>query len=140
MFSVVACFLGGRYWLDEIPRSRDLGDNYLQLLQGICVALGWDPSGPLLDRFDWPMHHNRQLDLGQQTARYGFEGFIRARLERYPVRGIVLLGETDGGWFDPEVFSGVELVTTVSAWRMLKQPELKITAWRDLKRLSQTLG
>ena len=137
MFSVAACFLAGHCWLDEIPRARELGDNYLQLLQGICYALGWDARAPVLERFDWPMHHNRQLDQGQATARHGFEGFIRARMERYPVRGVILLGDTEAGWLDPEVFSGLELLTTVSAWRMLKQPELKVEAWRDLKRLSR---
>jgi hypothetical protein len=135
IFSVSACYLGGRYWLDEVPRARELGDDYLVLLQGICIALDLDPGSAVLDRFDWPMHHNRQLDQGQEAARHGFEGFIRARLEQRQVSGIVLLGEPEGGWFDASVFSGLQMLTTVSAWRMLKQPELKNVAWRDLKSL-----
>jgi hypothetical protein len=140
MFSVMACYLGGRYWLDEVPRSREPGDDYQVLLQGICIALGWDPGKPVLERFDWPMHHNRQLDQGQEAARHGFEGFIRARLEQRPVSGIVLLGEPEGGWFDAAVFGGLQIVTTVSAWRMLRQPELKKVAWRDLKVARQLPG
>jgi hypothetical protein len=140
MFSVAACFLAGYCWLDEVPRARELGDDYLPLLQGVCTALGWKADAPMLERFNWPMHHNRQLDQGQETARHGFEGFIRARLERHPVCGIILLGEPEGGWLAPGLFSGLEVHTTVSAWRMLKHPQLKKDAWRDLKRLSKARG
>ena len=138
MFSVASCYLGGYLWLDEIPRSRDLGDNYPALLHALAVALGWDGGDAVVERFDWPMHYNQQLAQGPEAARHGFEGFVRARLERHPVRGVVLLGPMQAEWLDRGVFTGLELVATVSAWQMLKQPELKAQAWRDLKRLAST--
>lgn len=140
IFSVAASYLGGYYWLDEVPRSRDLGAGYQLLLRGMCFALGLEPGEAVFDRFNWPMHHNLQLDQGQEAARHGFEGFIRARLEQRPVSGVVLLGEPEGGWYDPAVFSSLQTVSTVSAWRMLKQPELKNVAWCDLQPLRQTQG
>jgi hypothetical protein len=137
VFSVSACFLGGWCWLDEIPRGWEVGNNYLQLLAAMCVALGLEADTPFLDRFDWPMHHTRQLDQGLESARHGFEGFIRARLERYQVGGIILMGEMQGGWLERDLFAPLQLVETVSAWHMLKQPQLKVQAWRDL---GQRLG
>jgi hypothetical protein len=83
------------------------------------------------------MGNSRQLDRGQEAARHGFEGFIRARLERYPVRGVILLGEVEAAWLERSVFGDIEWHATVSARDMLKQPELKVRAWRDLKPLAK---
>jgi hypothetical protein len=136
VFSVSACFLAGYCWLSEVPRARELGAEYGQLLQAICLALGWDARSPVLERFDWPMGNSRQLDQGPEAARHGFEGFIRARLERHPVRGVILLGEPESPWLDRSIFGDIEWHSTLSARDMLKQPELKIRAWRDLKPLA----
>ena len=62
----------------------------------------------------------------------------RVRLERFPVHGVVLLGDCEGGWLEPAVFADLDVVSTVSVRGMLRHPELKVQAWRDLKRLAAT--
>ena len=135
VFSVVAVQLGGCYWLDEIPPGRNLGQDYTQLLQAICFALGWSTGEPVLDQFNWPMARGGQLDQGVDSARGGFAGFLTGRLERIQPQRVILLGELDSSWFDPQLLSAHQVTSTVSAWKMLRQPELKHRAWLDLRAL-----
>ena len=141
VFSVLASRLGDWYWLDEIPRGRQQGPEYLLLLQSICAALGLPCADPQLERFDWPIAGARQPDTGERAARDGFIGFLCGRLERNPVHGLVLLGVGNESWLDragldslPEV---KKIVGTTSVWRMLRQAELKKQAWKDLQDLRQ---
>ena len=143
VFSVLACHLGGWYWLDEIPRGREPGPNYLRLLQSIGAALELPTAEPLLERFDWPIAPNPRLDTTEAAARDGFSGFLGGRLERNPVAGLVLLGVANEFWLDRDAlgsrFGIAQLVETVSAWKMLRQPELKKQAWKDLQGLRRHL-
>jgi len=133
VFSVAAVQVGGCYWLDEIPPGRSLGQDYTQLLQAICFALGWSTGAAVLEQFNWPMSRGGQLDQGVDSARGGFAGFLTGRLERIAPQRVILLGELDSTWFDPQLLSGYQVTSTVSAWKMLRQPELKHRAWLDLQ-------
>ncbi len=133
VFSVVAVDLGGCYWLDEIPPGRSLGPDYTQLLQAICLALGWNANRPVLEQFNWPLSRGGLLDQGIDSARAGFAGFLAGRLERIQPQRVVLLGEPDSSWFDHRLLSQHQVTRTVSAWKMLRQPELKRRAWLDLQ-------
>jgi hypothetical protein len=135
VFSVVAVQLGGCYWLDEIPPGRSLGQDYTQLLQAICFALGWSTGEAELEQFNWPMARGGKLDQGVDSARGGFAGFLTGRLERIQPQRVILLGELDSSWFDPQLLSAHQVTSTVSAWKMLRQPELKHRAWLDLRAL-----
>ena len=141
VFSVLASRLGGWYWLDEIPKGRQQGPEYLLLLQSICAALGLPYANPQLERFDWPIVGARQLDTTERAARDGFSGFLCGRLERNPVHGLVLLGVGNELWLDRVGLDSVpvvkKIVETTSAWRMLRQAELKKQAWKDLQELRQ---
>jgi hypothetical protein len=133
IFSVAAVTLAGMYWLDEIPPGRELGPDYTQLLQAICRALGLPDADPVAEQFAWPLHNSSQLAQGEEAARQGFSGFIGGRLERLRPSGVILLGDLDKTWFDPSILSELPVVTTVSAWQMLRQPTLKSRAWSDLQ-------
>ena len=137
LFSLAAVGLGGWYWLDEIPPGRDLGPEYLQLLQAIALALGMDVGQPVLEQFNWPLHTSSLLDRGEEAARGGLGGFLVSRFERYQPAGVILLGEMEQGWFDRELLTPHRIVATVSAWKMLRQPELKRQAWTDLQVLRE---
>ena len=137
VFSAALAFMGGWFWLGEVPRSRDLGDNYWQLLQAMCAALGLPAGESLVERFDWPMQQGAPLDPGREAARHSFEGFMRARTERCPARGVILLGAYESEWLNHEIFTGMEVIKTISAWDMLRHPGLKRTAWADLKHLRE---
>jgi hypothetical protein len=135
VFSVLATHLGGAYWLDEVPPGRSPGAEYLQLLQSICFALGWDTAAPALEQFNWPLARGGKLDRGVDAARAGFAGFLSGRLERLQPGRVVLLGEPDPSWYDPQLVTDYAVTRTVSAWKMLRTPELKRQAWLDLQTL-----
>jgi hypothetical protein len=133
VFSLAAVGLGGWYWLDEIPPGRDLGPEYLQLLQAIAAALGLDAGQPVFEQFNWPLRTGTRLDRDEQAARDGLGGFLVGRFERYQPAGVILLGEMEQGWFDRELLAPHRIVATVSAWKMLREPALKRQAWTDLQ-------
>ncbi len=135
IFSVAAANLGGWYWLDEIPAGRTLGPEYTQLLQAICFALGLATANPVVEQFNWPLNHSSHLDHSDEAARGGFGGFLMRRLEQFQPSGVVLLGNFDVAWFDRGLLEDLPVVTTVSAWQMLRQPALKARAWADLQAL-----
>jgi hypothetical protein len=137
VFSLAAVGLGGWYWLDEIPPGRDLGPEYLQLLQAIAAALGMEVGQPVFEQFNWPLHTGTRLDRGEQAARGGLAGFLVSRFERYQPAGVILLGEMEQGWFDRELLTPHRIVATVSAWKMLREPALKRQAWTDLQVLRE---
>jgi hypothetical protein len=132
---VIVTWVGGRYWLDEIPPGRVVPDDYPHLLLAICRALNWPTSAPLVEQFNWPPDRIRQIDRGEEVARHRFRGYMLGRLEQHNPQGVVLLGELDTSWFDPALFGGLPCVQTLSAWRMLRDPSLKARAWQDLKPL-----
>jgi hypothetical protein len=138
VFSLAAVGLGGWYWLDEIPPGRDLGHEYLQLLQAIAAALGMDAGQPVFEQFNWPLHTSTQLDRDEEAARGGLGGFLARRFERYQPTGVILLGEMEQGWFDRELLRSHRVVATVSAWKMLREPALKRQAWTDLQVLRES--
>lgn len=138
IFSAAVVFFGGWYWVDEIPRGRDTGAEYSQLLQAIAFALGWPAESANVERFDWPLPQFNRLDSGLEAARHSFEGFMRARMERQPPQGVVLLGSAGSEWLNLEIFAGLAQLHTVSAWQMLRQVESKAQAWQDLQPLRRS--
>lgn len=138
IFSAVVAFMGGWYWIDEVPRGRETGAEYSQLLQAIGHALNWPPAAASVERFDWPLQGASRLYPGLETARHSFEGFMRGRLERQPVQGVVLLGSAACEWLNLDMFVGLNQVRTVSAWSMLRQQANKAQAWQDLRSLRRS--
>lgn len=133
VFSVVAAEAGGWFWLDEIPAGREPGDDYAQLLLALCRALGLPASGAQVNRFNYPV--NARLAGGIEEARQALYGFLASRIADAEPVGVVLLGDFAEAWFDRACLEGRRLVQTVSAWQMLRRPELKPRAWADLQSL-----
>ena len=90
-FSLAAISCGGWLWLEEL--DSPLSAEQLQLVQAMAEALDMIPGNHdpgSVDRiparaaashFDWPMHTNQQLDLGQEAARASVAAFIQRKLE-----------------------------------------------------------
>lgn len=133
-FSMAAILAGGLLWLEELP-DRLLSVEQVQLVQGMARALGAGDEKPEVSRFDWPMHNNQQLDLGESAARAALAGFIGRRLEQQRCRGVVLLGEQCRQRVPLDQLGAATLVGTVSTAEMLAEPRRKKEAWRDLQPL-----
>lgn len=146
-FSLVAIVAGEWLWLEEL--HSPLTTEQVQLVRAMALALGRFASAdqpgevrpdearpgeaqPIVARFQWPMHNNRQLDLGEEAARASVAGFVARKLEQHNCRGLVLLGRACGARIAAEQLQGVGTVQTFSSAELLRTPSLKQQAWCDL--------
>jgi hypothetical protein len=131
-FSVTTFRTGQWLWLEQLPRQQALMRDQVLLVQAMAQALGWGSGKPDISQFNWPIHNNTQLALGEDAARASLGGFIMRKFENESCRGIVILGTDCQRWL-PEGFleNGLQ-IATVSTSDMLHNPPLKKQAWRDL--------
>lgn len=139
-FSLAAVSCGGWLWLEEIGRTP-FSQQQLQLLQALTGALGFVAGQvaagvakpPELAQFNWPIHSNRQLDLGEEAARASAAGFIQRKLDTLDCHGLVLLGQSCASRVALDQLDCARLLRTVSTSAMLQDPLLKRQAWQDLR-------
>ena len=89
-FNIAAVVANGYLWVEEIG-DRPLATEQVQLVQALARALARvvdreasaaGDGRPDVAMFKWPMHNNRQLDLGEEAARSGVAAFIGRRAWR----------------------------------------------------------
>ncbi len=151
-FSLTAIVAGDWLWLEELT-GMPLTTEQVQLVQSMARALVMQRESrtetgasaarpgaapPAVAQFDWPIHTNRQLDLGAQAARASVAGFVGRRLEQHGCRGLVLLGQSCAMRVPLQEVK-ILTVSTASSAEILAQPALKRTVWRDLLPLVSTL-
>jgi hypothetical protein len=136
-FSLIAIVTGGWLWLEDMG-GMPLAREQVQLVQAMAQTLAaadGPPSGsagPEIAQFDWPIHTNQQLDLGEEAVLASVAGFVGRKLEQQRCLGLVLLGEKCAGRVSLAQLDCARAVTTVSSAQMLQNPQLKKQAWRDL--------
>ncbi|MDG2046722.1 MAG: hypothetical protein P8J79_05840 [Halioglobus sp.] len=138
-FSLTAIIAGDWLWLEEL--SGPLTTDQVRLVQSMAQALllcrrsqgdALKPAHePQVAQFDWPIHTNQQLDLGEEAARASVGGFVDRRLGEHRCRGLVLLGDACVQRVPRQQIS-VAIVNTVSSAEILAQPALKRQVWCDL--------
>lgn len=136
-FSMAVVVGGGWIWLDEAEPGT-ISSDYFQLFKSLLFALGRSEEGFQAHEFTWPVHNNQQLDLSPEAARDALVGFVGRLLASSPCEGVVIMGDNTAARFDIDQLGFKQQVATVSAWRMMQQPELKKTAWLDLQGLRQS--
>lgn len=138
-FSLTAIVAGDWLWLEEL--AGPLTTDQVRLVQSMAQALllcHKSPGGevkpavqPEVAQFDWPIHTNHQLDLGEEAARASVAGFVDRRLGQHGCRGLVLLGQACVQRVPQQQIS-IVTVDTMSSAEILAQPALKRQVWRDL--------
>ena len=141
-FSLAAVYCGGWLWLEELERPP-VSAAQVQLVQGMATALGLIARGanggdnasarPEVNQFDWPIHNNRQLDLGRDAARSSAAGFIQRKLEQLECRGLVLLGSGCESRVALDQLECPRVIRTLATGAMLLDPLLKKQAWPELR-------
>lgn len=147
-FSLSAIVAGDWLWLEELA-GMPLTTEQVQLVQSMAAALlrrrgggsenaasavGAPAAKPEVTQFDWPIHTNRQLDLGEQAARASVAAFVSRRLEQRGCRGVVLLGQSTAQRV-PVSELMIPAVRTASTVAILARPTLKRQVWQDLQPL-----
>ena len=135
IFSLAVASAGGCLWLDSLPPGRSTGPEYAQLLDAISRSLGLPDGEVEVAQFDFPMSGALRLGRDLAAARDALQGYLARRLEQVSPPVVVLLGDLDQPWFNRDCLGDCRVISTVSAWRMLREPQLKPVAWADLKRL-----
>ncbi len=138
-FSLTAIVAGDWLWLEEL--AGPLTTDQVRLVQSMAQALllcHQSPGGevkpavqPEVAQFDWPIHTNHQLALGEEAARASVVGFVDRRLGQHGCRGLVLLGQACVQRVPRQQIS-IVTVDTMSSAEILAQPALKRQVWRDL--------
>ncbi|MBN7798517.1 hypothetical protein [Parahaliea mediterranea] len=131
-FSVASVVIGPLLWLEEIPEGV-VSREQVALIQAMAGALGVRER-PAVTQFDWPVHNNRQLDLGEEAARAAFGSFVRRRTEEQACEALILLGEACGARLGG-LPDGPPRIVTAATRDMLAEPALKRRVWRDLQPL-----
>jgi hypothetical protein len=141
-FSLSAIVAGRWLWLEEL-HGMPLATEQVHLVQAMAHALAMScgadipVSKPEMAQFDWPLHSNRQLDQGEESARAGVAAFVSRRLEQCGCRGLVLLGQSAARRL-PLSQLEVLCVNTASSAEILANPTLKRQVWQDLQPLLRT--
>jgi hypothetical protein len=136
--AVIAC--GGWLWLEELE-SEPYEPTQLQLVQAISAALlrclvgSTGELRPISTQFDWPLHNNRQLDMGEEAARTSVAAFVQRKLDQPDCRGLVLLGKNAQSRVPLGRLDCPSLACTASTRQMLQLPQLKQQVWQDLQGL-----
>lgn len=148
-FSLSIIAVGDWLWLEERD-GMPLATEQVQLVQAMARALllsGESDSAnprvaadavqgtkPVIAQFDWPIHNNRQLDLGEDAARTSVAAFVSRKLEEHRCRGLVLLGQPCVQRVPVGEIATVT-VSTASSADILANPAIKAQVWRDLRPL-----
>lgn len=133
-FSLVAMTVGGLLWVEELDQPV-LATEQVKLVHAMARAVAGKVAAPLVQQFDWPLHNNRQLDLGEEAARASVAGFLQRQLDQQDCSGLVLLGEGSRRRVSQDLLGPVQVVQTLDTLSLLAQPQLKKQAWRDLQSL-----
>lgn len=139
-FSLSAIVAGQWLWLEELG-DMPLTVEQLHLVEAMARALGracavgedgpTDMPKPEVNQFDWPIHTNRQLALGEEAARSAVAGFVSRRLEQSNCAGLVLLGVACVERV-PLKEIDARVVRIPASLDILANPALKPGVWRDL--------
>jgi hypothetical protein len=144
-FSLATIVAGDWLWL-EILDDLPLATEQVQLVLSMAKALRRAATGtgqdsaparsakPDVAQFDWPLHTNRQLDLGEQAARASVAAFVNRRLEQHGCRGVILLGRPAAQRVPLEGLA-TRAIKTASSIEILAHPARKAQVWLDLQPL-----
>jgi len=131
-FAIAAIACGGWLWVEELSQP-EISRDQVHLIKAMVRALGLSDSKLDVSRFDWPIHRNAQLDLGEEAARASLGGFVQRKAAQEKCLGMVVLGEACKKRLDSQQFGASRCISTISGAQMLVTPSLKKQAWQDLQ-------
>lgn len=133
-FHLAAVVAGGCLWLEPLA-GPELAPEPLQLIRAMAFALQRKLESPQVTRFDWPLHSNRQLDLGAGAAAAALTGFVLRQLQDRQCRALVLLGQAAGEHLLQPELDAVPIVLLPATAELLAHPHCKREAWQALAAL-----
>ena len=142
-FSLATIVAGDWLWVEDL-QGMPLTREQVQLVQAMAQALNQQVAAspepresnglPRADvaRFDWPIHTNQQLDLGEEAAQTALAGFLGRKIDQGGL-GLVLLGAVGAQRVSMTELTCPRVVVSHSSAELLADPSLKSRAWAELK-------
>ncbi len=135
--------------LDEgLPATVDPSE-YLQLIQNMLFALGAGKQNLSIDAFIWPMIRNSQVDQSETAARQTLQAFLAKQIDQLGASYMLLMGDIVSQYLVDDALPvgdliqhpqlPVMVIRSLSAHRMLTEPQLKRDVWQDLQALYESL-
>ncbi|MEE4279576.1 MAG: hypothetical protein V2I82_14000 [Halieaceae bacterium] len=94
-FTLAVVAVAGRLWVEDLAEGV-LAREQLELIRAMGAALLHPTlleSAPAVTQFDWPLHGNRQLDLGEAEAAATLTSFLSRQLDALELSEVIVLGE-----------------------------------------------
>ena len=130
--AVIVC--ARRLWLEDLG-DEALATEQLQLVVAIARALehgAGEAAEPAVTQFDWPLHDNRQLDLGADEAAAALSSFLGRRLHERACVELMCLGQAAAERVAPLALScPVRHLPATKA--LLRDPLRKRELWHELR-------
>lgn len=130
----------------EQLRSRD----YQALLQNIVIALGLDKPVINSQPFQWPEAMKGHNDQSPNAAGQALQAYLARQMELGETRYLLVMGDAASQFaLNTTVAEGVlaahgdqsvQQLVTLSACRMLTEPELKRDLWQQLQPLYRAIN
>ncbi len=147
-FSLSVSAVAGRLLIvDDCPLAQLRNRDYLTLLQNIVLALGLGKQQLAMHSFQWPETMKGHADRGAAAASQALQAFLARQLELGGIGQLLLMGEAASRFaadkdlpratllpYEP---AEATVLSTLSASRMLAEPELKRDLWQQLQPLCQ---
>lgn len=123
------------------------------LLSNILKAIGRLPNGlPAPELFDWPMGNavGESVDCSESGAKDMLSVFLDARIRKYGVLWVLLMGEQSSELLSPEdkpftdllghieeIAGGAQIIVVRSLQDMLEEPGSKAETWQTIRHLAE---
>ena len=130
--AVIVC--ARRLWLEDLG-DEALATEQLQLVVAIARALehgAGEAAEPAVTQFDWPLHDNRQLDLGADEAAAALSSFLGRRLHERACVELMCLGQAAAERVAPLALS-CPVRHLPATKTLLRDPLRKRELWRELR-------
>jgi uracil-DNA glycosylase len=146
----VALIPGGLLLVDDCDPRQLNSQDYQRLLHNIVFALGLGKQSIEVQPFQWPMVTGGQADQGVDAARQTLQAYLARQLEEGAIKYLLLMGEAASQYAINQLpvdnaltahqEHPVQLLSTLSASRMLTDPQLKRQLWQQLQPLWQAVN
>jgi hypothetical protein len=146
----VSVIQGSLLVVDDCDPGQLHSRDYQVLLQNIVNALGLGQQAINSQSFQWPEAMKGHNDQSPAAAGQALQAYLARQLELGETRYLLIMGgaarrfavntELADGVLAPHGDQAVQQLLTLSACRMLSEPELKRDLWQQLQPLYQAIN
>ena len=122
--------------------DRSNASAYKTLVSQLLFAITHQyPQIVELGHFIWPVTSQAKIEQGERSARGALRSYLLSQMDKSSAHSLLILGDDAAQWSSTDPLPKGEILTLFdrsavvaeSGWQMLKNPAVKIQAWRQLQ-------